>query len=59
VRLFGSFELRIGERRLASRDFAGAKPRQLLELLVLHRGRTVFKDERHLRSALALPRRGT
>ena len=45
VRLFGSFELRIGERRLGSRDFAGAKSRQLLELLVLHRGRTVSKDE--------------
>jgi DNA-binding SARP family transcriptional activator/pimeloyl-ACP methyl ester carboxylesterase len=45
VRLFGSFELRIGEQRLGSRDFAGVKPRQLLELLVLHRGRTVSKDE--------------
>jgi len=33
VRLFGSFELRIGGRRLGSRDFAGVKPRQLLELL--------------------------
>lgn len=45
VRLFGSFELRIGERRLGSRDFAGVKSRQLLELLVLHRGRTVSKEE--------------
>lgn len=45
VRLFGSFELRIDGRRLGSRDFAGVKPRQLLELLVLHRGRTVSKGE--------------
>jgi DNA-binding SARP family transcriptional activator/pimeloyl-ACP methyl ester carboxylesterase len=45
VRLFGSFEVDVDGRRLGSRDFGGVKPKQLLELLVLRRGRPVSKDE--------------
>lgn len=44
VRLFGP--IGVGERRaaLGPRDFGGVKPKQLIELLLLERGRTVSKD---------------
>jgi len=45
VRLFGSLAIEVDGRRLGPRDFGGVKPKQLLELLVLGRGRVVSKDE--------------
>jgi len=45
VRLFGSFGLEVGGRCLGTRDLGGVKPKQLLELLVVRRGRGVSKDE--------------
>lgn len=44
VRMFGSLELRAGGARLGVRDLGGIKPRQLLEVLLLERGRMVPKD---------------
>src|SRR3990172_4795209 len=44
IRLFGSIELASGARRLGPRDFGGVKPRQILEILLLKRGRPVSKD---------------
>jgi DNA-binding SARP family transcriptional activator/pimeloyl-ACP methyl ester carboxylesterase len=45
ARLFGSFEVVVDGRCLGPRDFGGVKPKQLLEVLVVSRGRTVSKDE--------------
>lgn len=45
VQAFGSLVVDDGTRRLGPRDFGGVKPKQLFELLVLHRGRPVSKDE--------------
>jgi pimeloyl-ACP methyl ester carboxylesterase/DNA-binding SARP family transcriptional activator len=44
VRLFGPIEVRVGLQRLGPRDFGGVKPKQLLEALLLHRGRPLAKD---------------
>ena len=44
VRLFGPLSVRSGTRRLGGRDLGGAKPRGLLEILLLARGRVVSKD---------------
>lgn len=45
VRLFGPLQVIDGERQLRGSEIGGAKPRGLLELLVLARGRTVSKDQ--------------
>jgi SARP family transcriptional regulator, regulator of embCAB operon len=42
--MFGALEVETGGSRLGPRDFGGAKPRQLLEILLCERGRTVSKD---------------
>ena len=42
--MFGPLEVRLEGRRLGGRDFDGVKPKQLLELLLLERGRLVPKD---------------
>lgn len=44
VRMFGSLELELAGRALGARDFGGVKPKQLLELLLIDRGRAVSKD---------------
>jgi pimeloyl-ACP methyl ester carboxylesterase/DNA-binding SARP family transcriptional activator len=44
VRLFGTIELRVDSRCLGPRDFGGVKPKQLLEALLLQRGRPLAKD---------------
>lgn len=44
VRVFGSLEITVDGRRLTARDFGGRKPKQLLEILVLHGGTFVAKD---------------
>ncbi|HVE95643.1 MAG TPA: alpha/beta fold hydrolase [Pseudonocardiaceae bacterium] len=44
VRIFGLLELEVRGRRFGPRDLGGAKPKQLLELLLLHRGQTLSKD---------------
>jgi hypothetical protein len=44
VRMFGSLELDVAGRRLGVRDFGGLKPKRLLELLLIERGRPVPKD---------------
>jgi hypothetical protein len=44
VRMFGGFELDIAGVPIAGRDLGGTKPKQLLELLLLERGRMVAKD---------------
>lgn len=44
ISLFGPLQVRNGDRTLRGGDFGGAKPRGLLELLLLARGRTVSKD---------------
>jgi pimeloyl-ACP methyl ester carboxylesterase/DNA-binding SARP family transcriptional activator len=45
VRLFGPIEVRINMRCLGPRDFGGVKPKQLLEALLIQRGRPVAKDQ--------------
>lgn len=45
VRLFGSLSVDVGGRRLGPRDFGGRKPKQVLEVLLVQRGRAVPKDE--------------
>lgn len=45
VRCFGSFGVEVGGRWLGPREWGGRKPKQLLELLVLARGRPLSKDE--------------
>jgi DNA-binding SARP family transcriptional activator len=44
VRLFGSLELDVARGTLGARDLGGVKPKQLLEQLLLERGRAVPKD---------------
>jgi SARP family transcriptional regulator, regulator of embCAB operon len=44
VQMFGPLTVRVGGRALAQRDLGGAKPRQLLQLLLVHQ-RSVTKDE--------------
>ena len=44
VRLFGPISVGRGDASLGPRDFGGVKPKQLIELLLLERGRTVSKD---------------
>jgi DNA-binding SARP family transcriptional activator len=41
IRLVGTTQVRAGSRTLRFTDFQGAKPRQILEILCLHRGRPV------------------
>jgi pimeloyl-ACP methyl ester carboxylesterase/DNA-binding SARP family transcriptional activator len=45
VRLFGAIEVRVDSQRLGPRDFGGVKPKQLLEALLVQRGRALVKDE--------------
>jgi SARP family transcriptional regulator, regulator of embCAB operon len=42
--MLGSFEVRVDGSRFGPRDLGGVKPKQLLEVLVLERGRLVPKD---------------
>jgi DNA-binding SARP family transcriptional activator/pimeloyl-ACP methyl ester carboxylesterase len=44
VRMLGPLELRLGRARIGPRDLGGVKPKQLLEALLLERGRRVDKD---------------
>jgi DNA-binding SARP family transcriptional activator len=44
IELFGPLQVHDGTRRLRGSDLGGAKPRSLLELLLLARGRTVSKE---------------
>jgi pimeloyl-ACP methyl ester carboxylesterase/DNA-binding SARP family transcriptional activator len=44
VRMFGPLEVTLARRTLGAREFGGIKPRQLLEVLLLERGRPVPKD---------------
>ena len=41
IRLFGALELEEGPRRLGPRDLGGARPKQVLEILLAARGRLV------------------
>jgi DNA-binding SARP family transcriptional activator len=44
VRLFGPLEIDIDGRTLGPRDFGGIKPKQVLEILLVERGRPVAKE---------------
>ena len=56
--MFGPLELRVAGSRLGPRDFGGVKPKQLLEVLLLERGRLVPKDRiAELLWGTALPQR--
>lgn len=44
VKVLGGLQVRRGETVLGARDLGGCKPRQVLEILVLHRGTPVSKD---------------
>ena len=44
MRMFGPLQLQAGGTRLGPRDLGGVKPKQLLEVLLLERGRPVPKD---------------
>ena len=56
--MFGPLELRVDDSRLGPRDFGGIKPKQLLEMLLLERGRMVPKDRiAELLWGAALPQR--
>jgi DNA-binding SARP family transcriptional activator/pimeloyl-ACP methyl ester carboxylesterase len=44
VRLFGAVEVTVDSQCLGSRDFGGVKPKQLLEALLVQRGRPLAKD---------------
>ncbi|HEY6014178.1 MAG TPA: winged helix-turn-helix domain-containing protein, partial [Candidatus Limnocylindrales bacterium] len=44
IRLFGALEIVDGERVLGPRDLGGARPKQLLEILVAARGHRVPTD---------------
>ena len=44
VQMFGPLEVRAGAARLAPRDFGGVEPKQVLEVLLLERGRPVAKE---------------
>ncbi len=45
VGLFGPLSVEVDERRLGPRDFGGLKPKQVVEVLLVQRGRAVPKDE--------------
>ena len=45
IRLFGPLELTANGRRLGPRDLGGVKPKQLLEVLLVHRGHAVAKEQ--------------
>lgn len=45
ITLFGSLRVAMGDRTLGPKDFMGRKPKQLLEILLLHEGRPVPKDQ--------------
>ena len=58
VRLFGAIEVRVDSRCLGPRDFGGGKPKQLLEALLVQRGRFLAKDQlAEMIWGEALPRR--
>jgi len=58
VRMFGPLEVRVGGSRFGPRDLGGVKPKQLLEVLLLERGRLVPKDRiAELMWGEALPQR--
>lgn len=44
IRAFGPLEIADDERVLGARDLGGVKPRQVLSILIAHRGRTASKD---------------
>ena len=44
IKMFGPLEVRIEGLRLGRRELGGVKPRRLLEVLLLERGRFVSKD---------------
>ena len=44
INLFGAIDVRSGSARLGARDFGGVKPKQVLEILLLSRGRPVPRD---------------
>ena len=44
IRLFGPISVEAGARRLGPRDFGGARPKQVLEILLSARGRLVPSD---------------
>ncbi|MGE5180653.1 MAG: ATP-binding protein [Acidobacteriota bacterium] len=44
IRAFGPLEITDGKRVLGARDLGGVKPRQVLSILVAHRGRPASKD---------------
>src|SRR5271167_3424429 len=45
VRLFGPLAVDVAGASLGPRDFGGVKPKQVLEVLLVQRGRIVPKDE--------------
>jgi pimeloyl-ACP methyl ester carboxylesterase/DNA-binding SARP family transcriptional activator len=45
VRLFGAIEVSVNSQRLGPHDFGGIKPKQLLEALLVQRGRPLAKDQ--------------
>ena len=45
VQMFGPLVVDCGARQLSGRDFGGVKPKHLLEVLLINRGRAVTKDE--------------
>src|SRR5579864_6754799 len=44
IRLFGAFEIEDGTRTLGAGDFGGARPKQVLEILLAARGHRVTTD---------------
>ena len=45
VSALGPLELTANGRRLGPRDLGGVKPKQLLEILLVHRGHAVAKEQ--------------
>jgi pimeloyl-ACP methyl ester carboxylesterase/DNA-binding SARP family transcriptional activator len=43
--MFGAIEVKVDSQRLGPRDFGGVKPKQLLEALLVQRGRSLAKDQ--------------
>ena len=44
ISMFGTLQVRDGDRHLGPRDLGGVKPRQILEVLLLARGHLVCSD---------------
>lgn len=44
IQLFGPLSVTVGDTRLGPRDFGGVKPKQIFEVLLSARGRSVSKD---------------